>query len=62
MKHSQEEILNALQVIKDTCEEMPASYPCEHCPLSRNGDCILQEQAPEKWKIKSSHSVWKAFE
>lgn len=62
MKHSQEEIINALKVIKDTCEEMPELYPCENCPLSKNGDCILQNQPPQDWKIKPSTPVWKAFE
>ena len=62
MKHSQEEILNALQVIKDTCEEMPEFDPCEHCPLSKNGNCILQEREPSIWAINPRTSVWKAFE
>ena len=62
MKHSQEEIINALKVIQDTCNEMPEIYPCEHCPLSKNGACVLLEQTPDEWNIKPNPSVWKAFE
>ena len=62
MKHTQEEIINALQVIQDTCKEMHAPYPCEHCPLSKNGDCVLQDNPPEDWDIRTSPQVWKAFE
>lgn len=62
MKHSKEEIINALQVIQDTCKETQAPYPCEHCPLSKQGECVLQSQSPDSWKIKASTPVWKAFE
>lgn len=62
MTYTQEEILHALKVIKDTCEEMPEFDPCKHCPLSKNGNCVLQEQSPEEWKIGPSTPVWKAFE
>lgn len=62
MKHSKEEIINALNVLQDTCKEAPIMNPCEHCPLSKNGECVLQERAPDDWKIKASAPVWKAFE
>lgn len=63
MKHTQEEIINALQVIQDTCKDMNEERnPCKNCPLSINGDCVLQEQPPEDWKINSSLPIWKAFE
>ena len=61
MAHTQEEIINALKVIQDTCKAQ-TTHPCRSCPLSKNGDCILQEQAPEDWKINPSPPVWKAFE
>lgn len=60
MKHTPEEIIHALQVIQDTCKENPSSS-CEHCPLSKNGICVLEEQIPEDWNIKPSPSIWKAF-
>lgn len=56
MKYSEAEIINALKVIKETCEEFKI---CNNCPLSignknrcgiaksKDGDTIL----PEKWKI-----------
>lgn len=62
MEHSQEEIIRALGIIKDTCKEQTERNPCENCPLSKNSRCILQEQTPEEWKIKKSPQVWKAFE
>ena len=62
MKYTQEEIINALKVIQDTCREAPTSDPCEHCPLSKNGNCVLQDGSPDSWKIKASQPVWKAFE
>ena len=62
MRHSQEEIINALKVIQDTCNDMPTVRACEHCPLSKNGDCVLQNSAPEDWDIKTTPPVvWKAF-
>lgn len=62
MKHSQEEIINALQVIQDTCKEQQELDPCEHCPLSnKNGNCVLQNLFPEEWNIKPTLSIWKAF-
>ena len=62
MKHTQEEIINALKVIKDTCEEQQEFDPCKRCPLSKNGACILQEQPPQEWKIRTSPPEWKAFD
>ena len=64
MAHTKEEIINALKIIQDTCKAQKMNFPCKHCPLSKNGgDCVLQEQAPEDWKINTSPPVlWKAFE
>ena len=62
MKHTQEEIINALKVIQDVCKEAPDSHPCEHCPLSKNGYCVLQEKSPESWKLRTNPPVWTAFE
>lgn len=62
MEHSKEEIINALKVLQDTCKERQGLSPCENCPLSKNGECVLQERAPDDWKIKASAPVWKAFE
>ena len=66
MKHSKEEILKALHIIKDTCYE---SYEvkvgvssCYKCPFSDlDGYCILAEQNPMSWDIKDDEQ-WRAFE
>lgn len=62
MEHSQEEIIYALQVIQDTCKAQQEFDPCGNCPLSKNGDCVLQNSFPEDWKLRKSPQVWKAFE
>lgn len=58
---TQEEITNALKIIQDTCKAQGVN-PCYNCPLSKDGDCVLQDKAPEDWKINTSPPVWKAFE
>ena len=66
MKHTQEEILKALHVIKDTCHE---SYKvevgrssCYKCPFSDlAGYCILAEESPLSWDIKDEEP-WRAFQ
>lgn len=60
MKHTQDEIINALKVIQDTCKSQGIEL-CRYCPLSKNGGCVLQEQAPIDWKINPSPPLWKAF-
>lgn len=66
MKHTREEILNALHVIKDTCyesyeKEYGVRY-CYNCPFSdSDGHCILTEQIPMAWNIKEDEP-WRAFE
>lgn len=64
MKHTQEEILNALRVIKDTCKEFDNDgiLDCPNCPFGNlSGDCILNEKYPLEWNI-SSEEIWRAFE
>ena len=59
MKHTREEILNALHIIKDTCQE---STDCLLCPFNDGYDhCIVNEQAPSAWDIKDEEP-WRAFE
>lgn len=66
MKHTKEEILNALHVIKDTCYE---SYQkkdgvrsCYERPFSDcDGHCTFSEQFPLSWDIKDEEP-WRAFE
>lgn len=63
MKHTKEEILNALQIIKDECKCIPRGA-CRICPFSHNGsECTIQKFVPEDWQIKmEKDSEWKAFE
>ena len=59
------ELLNALRIIKKTCESNPE---CNTCPLRDNFYvCVVSDSmAPEpaKWKIKSDIPAynWRAFE
>ena len=55
---NKEEILKALRTIKGVCM---AHGRCEDCPLSKNGNCDVQEQTPEGWSIRSTDK-WTAFE
>jgi hypothetical protein len=63
MKHTKEEILNALHIIKDTCQESTDTYgDCLLCPFSDgDGHCIVAEQAPSAWDIVEKET-WRAFE
>lgn len=61
MKHTKEEILNALNVIKDTCHEMRVR-DCTTCPFGDNeGNCLINEIIPDGWDIKEEE-IWRAFE
>lgn len=61
MKHTKEEILIALKVIKDTCEESHCKY--NECPFSTDDYvCGINEREPEDWDtIDTVPPVWKAF-
>ncbi len=49
MKHTKEEIINALKVIKDECEN---NSDCIDCPFGAgNCNCKLKEHVPSHWKI-----------
>ena len=60
MKHTKEEILNALHVIKDECEE---NDDCsDGCPFEKNGGCVIQDNYPVVWKINDgSPETWKGL-
>lgn len=61
MKHSPEEILKALHVIKDEC--LYVGQTCEGCPFaSYEDDCLIVERNPEAWSINdNSVSTWKGL-
>lgn len=57
MKHTKEEILNALHIIKDTCSE----FDCVLCPFrSIDTSCIIQDEPPKDWDI-NDNDTWRAL-
>lgn len=61
MKHTRDEILKALTIIKEVCTEVEG---CDTCPY---GDCmgvcqIIHNDVPTSWEIKEVEEVWRAFE
>lgn len=61
MKHTKEEIIRALEVIKETCVERAE---CEGCPFFNGAvpfNCKIQHGNPEYWKINNEQVVWRAF-
>lgn len=61
MKHTKEEILNALHVIKDICQD--ESMDCDKCPFgSEESLCLIKSCIPFHWGIKKSEEPWRAFE
>jgi hypothetical protein len=64
MKHTKEEILNALQIIKDECTDTAG---CHVCPFARRAgsmySCMFKaDDTPEEWRIKrEKESMWRAF-
>ena len=63
MKHTKEEILNALRVIKETCEEYEGEFE-DYCPLYSGHDlgCLVTHDLPYGWKINDeSLGPWKGL-
>lgn len=59
MNHTREKILEALNVIKDTCKD---ACNCETCPLrSENNDCYIGDKTPFDWNIMVTDDLWRAF-
>lgn len=64
MKYTENEILDALRVIKKVCS---GQKDCETCPLRKYDEdgalgCSIGENAPLGWKIKEKRENWRAFE
>lgn len=61
MERTQNEIINALEVIKDTCNTHYNNGLCRTCPL-RNAfdDCGVVDDAPKTWNINKPDK-WRAF-
>ena len=65
MRHTEEEIINALQVLKEVCEEY---NDCDGCPLgclTENGgiDCNMLTRVgyPNGWDIDTEPKTWRAL-
>lgn len=52
------EIIEALKTIKETCVE---TRDCKDCPFCITNRCYLQENAPDGWEINTEEIVWRAF-
>lgn len=62
MKHSKEEIINALTVIKETCKENEKH--CNECPFYSNKAkmCHFRTMlSPYSWGIDEQQKLWRAF-
>ena len=58
MKHTPNEIVNALQVIHDECEAYNAN--CLDCPFYMDDECKLTDyEEPMHWRLNKIG--WKAF-
>lgn len=61
MKHTKEEILKALYIIKDTCSD--ETIDCDNCPFGNDESlCRLKHRIPANWEINKEDSVWRALE
>lgn len=59
MKHTKEEILNALRIIKDECR----GTECKDCPFSDDALRCRVHESPFSWDIKEENEKqWRAFE
>ena len=60
MKHSQEEILKALHVIKETCVEGPCTMRCPFSNSERG--CLITHGTPNGWEINDAPPTqWKGL-
>ena len=59
MKYTQEEIINALKIIKETCASQDE---CNHCPFANKfHDCRVSEYQPSEWQLNDESTEWKAL-
>ena len=58
MTEKEKNLLNALNIIKKTCEE----NICSECPCSLNGGtCMVHRAFPNEWNLVEEQPAWKAF-
>lgn len=59
MKHTKEEIINALKVIQEECSRCDEG--CFGCPFYKIG-CIINNTAPSNWMLNTTEpETWRAF-
>lgn len=59
MKHTKEEIVNALKVIKEEC--MANNCYCAECSFYNHG-CAIRDDDPCSWQIADTEpETWRAF-
>ncbi len=66
MRHTEQEILQALKTIKDVCmyEEDHGYKDCKDCPLRLNdsGFCGVNTLTPDSWDFYNHNErKWRAF-
>lgn len=62
MKYTQDEILKALNIIKEICSN---ADDCTKCPFreKQNTDlCYITAKIPINWEIRSLENKWRAFD
>ena len=62
MSYTREEIINALRLIKDICEDRDVN--CTKCPFGIKGlGCFFEHNAdsPEYWDLTEETEAWRAF-
>lgn len=57
MDERQNDIINALIIIKSVCV---STEKCDYCPFYLNG-CMIEYSSPDKWKINTEDAIWRAF-
>lgn len=58
MKYTEREILQALNIIKDTCKEHECNYKC---PFHDCHGCVINDDSPNSWDIVEYRDDFKAF-
>jgi hypothetical protein len=60
MKHTKEEIINALKVIAEECESQ--GIACNACPFCINESCEVTSRTPNNWELNVAEpETWRAF-
>lgn len=58
MKYSEKEIIDALNVIKDVCNDSGCNH---NCPFHNDLFCVIQNVTPEVWSVADYRPTFKAL-